>query len=94
MVQSNRFFVDSMIITEKYVQLYVFCRSGVYHSRNFDIHKQAADFVRFILGVSSPDDSVVGFDKKIYWQGKQRVLEIVDQQGVVKKYNLKDKKHF
>ena len=94
MVQSNRFFVYSMIITEKYAQLYVFDRSGVYHSRNFDIHKQAADFVRFILGVSSPDDSVVGFDKNIYWQGKQRVLEIVDQQGVVKKYNLKDKKLF
>jgi len=48
--------------------------SGVYRYRNFDIHKQAADFVRFILGVSSPDDSVVGFDKNIYWQGKQRGL--------------------
>ena len=34
-----------MIITEKYAQLYVFDRSGVYHSRNFDIHEQAADFV-------------------------------------------------
>jgi hypothetical protein len=83
-----------MIITEKHAQLYVFDRSGVYHSHCFDIHKQAADFVRFILGVSSPDDSVIGFDESIYWQGKQRVLEIVEQEGNVKKYSLKDKKLF
>ncbi|KIM49673.1 hypothetical protein M413DRAFT_113985 [Hebeloma cylindrosporum] len=63
MVQGNRFFVYSMIITEKHAQLYVFDRSGVYHSRNFDIHKQAVDFVRFILGVSSTDDTVIGFTR-------------------------------
>jgi len=93
-IQSNRFFVYSMIITEKYAQLYLFDRSGGYYSHRVDIHANATDFVRFILGVTSPDDGVIGFDKQIYWEGKQRVLKTINDKGVVEKYNLEDKKLF
>ncbi|KIM49614.1 hypothetical protein M413DRAFT_35636, partial [Hebeloma cylindrosporum] len=93
-VQSNRFFVYSMIITEKYAQLYLFDRSGGHYSHRVDIHANATDFVRFMLGVASPDDAVIGFDTQIYWEGKQRVLETINDQGIVEKYNLEDKKLF
>ncbi|KAF8953523.1 hypothetical protein BDZ97DRAFT_1872005 [Flammula alnicola] len=78
--QSNRKFVCCPIITEKYARLYIFDRSGVHvhQSSPIHIHQEATDFVRLILGVSSPDDSVIGFDTSIYWLGDKRVLETVD----------------
>ena len=83
-----------MIITEKYAQLYLFDRSGGYYSHRVDIHAKATDFVRFILDVTSPDDGVIGFDKQIYWEGRQRVLKTIDDKGIVEKYNLEDQKLF
>ncbi|KAF8971763.1 hypothetical protein BDZ97DRAFT_2025280 [Flammula alnicola] len=78
--QSNRKFVCCPIITEKYARLYIFDRSGVHvhQSSPIHIHQEATDFVRLILGVSSPDDSIIGFDTSIYWLGDKRVLETVD----------------
>ncbi|KAF8956463.1 hypothetical protein BDZ97DRAFT_1851662 [Flammula alnicola] len=78
--QSNRKFVCCPIITEKYARLYIFDRSGVHvhQSSPIHIHQEATDFVRLILGVSSPDDSLIGFDTSIYWLGDKRVLETVD----------------
>ncbi|KAF8971748.1 hypothetical protein BDZ97DRAFT_1784905 [Flammula alnicola] len=65
--QLNRKFVYSLLITEKHVKLYVFDRSGVYHSSSIDFHQDATDFVRLILGVCSPNDDMVGFDISIQW---------------------------
>jgi len=93
-IQSNRFFVYSMIITEKYAQLYLFDRSGGYYSHRVDIHAKATDFVRFILDFTSPDDGVIGFDKQIYWERRQRVLKTIDDKGIVEEYNLEDQKLF
>ncbi|KAF8955208.1 hypothetical protein BDZ97DRAFT_1674590 [Flammula alnicola] len=79
--QSNRKFVYCPIITEKYVRLYIFDRSGA-HVHNFspiNIHEDAIDFVRIILGVSSPDDSAIGFDTSICWTGDKRILKTLDE---------------
>ncbi|KAF9476023.1 hypothetical protein BDN70DRAFT_882988 [Pholiota conissans] len=66
--QQNRRFVYVLLATELKVYLHVFDRSGVCCSLPFNIHTQAVDFVRMILGVWSPNDSNVGIDTSIYWK--------------------------
>ncbi|KAF8202523.1 hypothetical protein BJ912DRAFT_1053694 [Pholiota molesta] len=74
MRQHNRRCVYGLLITESTVTLYMFDRSGVCRSCPIDIHKRAADFVRLLLGVWSPDDAVVGFDTTISWDQDERGL--------------------
>jgi hypothetical protein len=74
MRQHNRRCVYVLLITESTMTLYMFDRSGVCRSCPIDIHKRAADFVRLLLGVWSPDDAVVGFDTTISWDQDERGL--------------------
>ena len=73
---------------EKYAQLYLFDHNGSYYSHHVNIHAKVTYFVWFILGITSPDDGVIGFDKQIYWEGKQWVLNTINDKRIVKTYNL------
>ncbi|KAF8971790.1 hypothetical protein BDZ97DRAFT_1785143 [Flammula alnicola] len=76
--QKNRLLVYSLIVTEKHVRLYIFDRSGVSHSTKIDIHQNASDFVRIVLGVASSDDGVIGLDTRIYRRQESLFLDTVD----------------
>ncbi|KDR85790.1 hypothetical protein GALMADRAFT_234869 [Galerina marginata CBS 339.88] len=88
--QHNRKAVYCLIITEKIVQICMFDRSGVYHSVDINIHENAADFVRLILGVVSPDEEVVGFDTTVFWDKKtnERFLTTVNHRNEFVRYKL------
>ncbi|KAF8910171.1 hypothetical protein CPB84DRAFT_1764802 [Gymnopilus junonius] len=80
-MQSNRSAVYSLRITEQDVMLYLFDRSGTTFFSSFNIHENPLDFVRLILGVVSPDDSLIGFDTSVFWKGKQRFIRSLDDDG-------------
>ncbi|CAA7264864.1 unnamed protein product [Cyclocybe aegerita] len=78
--QKNRYYVLCPIITQSHLQLFIFHRSGVHHSRRIDIHKEPTLFVRIILGVCSLDDALVGFDTRVFYdsQGKRFITAVDD----------------
>lgn len=57
-----------MIITESRVRLLHYDRSGAYITPFFDIHRDPQILIRLICGLSSTDESVLGFDTSISWQ--------------------------
>ncbi|TFK20273.1 hypothetical protein FA15DRAFT_600059 [Coprinopsis marcescibilis] len=69
--QPNRNFVRSVVISEKRVRLLQYDRSGVKHSEPYDFHKQPTDFIRLVLGLTSEDPKLVGFDDSIRWESAQ-----------------------
>ncbi|EPQ59427.1 hypothetical protein GLOTRDRAFT_33355, partial [Gloeophyllum trabeum ATCC 11539] len=73
--QPHRRFVNGLLLTEKTASLYHFDRAGVIHSPWIDIHKDAALFIRIILGLASTDADTLGINREIYWKGDRRMLE-------------------
>ncbi|KAJ2925042.1 hypothetical protein H1R20_g12045, partial [Candolleomyces eurysporus] len=65
--QPNRFFVRSLIVTENHARLFHFDRSGAQYTPFFNIHKEAATFIRLILGLCSLDEHVLGLDNTVQW---------------------------
>ncbi|KAF6753366.1 hypothetical protein DFP72DRAFT_814028, partial [Ephemerocybe angulata] len=90
MQQPNRNFVRVMIITERRFRFVHFDRSGLYVSMTFkllNLHTEARTFVRLVLGLTSSDETVLGFDPsiKITKRVKGKIygtIETVDEQGV------------
>ncbi|TFK21327.1 hypothetical protein FA15DRAFT_598056, partial [Coprinopsis marcescibilis] len=66
--QPNRNFVRSIVVSEKQVRLLQFDRSGAKHSDLFNFHRQPVRFVRLVLGLTSDDPRLVGFDNSISWE--------------------------
>ncbi|KAF8971794.1 hypothetical protein BDZ97DRAFT_1785176, partial [Flammula alnicola] len=92
--QKNRLLVYSLIVTEKHVRLYIFDRSGVSHSTKIDIHQNASDFVRIVLGVASSDDGVIGLDTRIYRRQESLFLDTVDAEMKPVTLSLEEKPIF
>ncbi|TFK58179.1 hypothetical protein BDN72DRAFT_806489, partial [Pluteus cervinus] len=67
-------------MTETFIMLYQFDRGGYMYSSKVDIHKDAATFVRFVLGLAS-DGETLGFDASIYWKDGKRWIDTVDDSG-------------
>ncbi|KAF8889425.1 hypothetical protein CPB84DRAFT_1785548 [Gymnopilus junonius] len=88
--QHNRKAVYSLFLTESDVTLYMFDRSGVQISIPVNIHQDPVTFIRFILGIASPDDEVIGFNTNIYWEGETRYLKVVDSNEGEITYELSD----
>ncbi|RXW16943.1 hypothetical protein EST38_g8910 [Candolleomyces aberdarensis] len=65
--QPNRFFVRSMVITERQAQVFHFDRSGVQHSPLFNIHDKPETLVRLILGLLTSQERMLGLDDTIQW---------------------------
>ncbi|KAF6760702.1 hypothetical protein DFP72DRAFT_1091891 [Ephemerocybe angulata] len=89
MHQPNRNFVRTLIITEQHVCLAHFDRSGLYLTPYINIHKDPYTFIRLIVGLTTYDEAVLGFDTSVQW--------IVDQEtglrvsGTLKAFDEKTK---
>ena len=65
--QPNRHFSRSLVVTEKQFRLVHYDRSGVYITQFFDIHQEKDIFIRFVLGLSSLDETELGLDASVQW---------------------------
>lgn len=65
--QPNRNFCRAIIITEKTVRLVHYDRTGTYITPACDYHQDPYTFVRLVLGLTSTDENVLGFDTSIQW---------------------------
>jgi hypothetical protein len=65
--QPNRFFVRSMVVTERQAQIFHFDRSGVQYSPLFNIHRKPETFIRLILGLATSQERRLGLDDTIQW---------------------------
>ncbi|KAJ2925062.1 hypothetical protein H1R20_g12048, partial [Candolleomyces eurysporus] len=65
--QPNRFFVRSLVITEKRANLFHFDRSGAQYSPLFNIHNEPRMFIRLILGLCAVDERTLGLDDSVQW---------------------------
>ncbi|KAJ2919915.1 hypothetical protein MD484_g512, partial [Candolleomyces efflorescens] len=65
--QPNRFFVRSLIVTERHARLFHFDRSGAQYSPILNIHEDPDQFIRLILGLCSTDEATLGLDDSIEW---------------------------
>lgn len=63
--QFGRMYLYSAIITEKHITLYQLDRCGVIFSDRVDIHRDPHRFIRWIIGMSSTNESKIGFDPTI-----------------------------
>ncbi|KAJ2914301.1 hypothetical protein MD484_g6106, partial [Candolleomyces efflorescens] len=65
--QPNRRYLRSMVITERQAQLFHFDRSGIQYSPLFDIHKRPEVFIRIVLGLTTTNERILGFDESVLW---------------------------
>ncbi|KAF6741597.1 hypothetical protein DFP72DRAFT_256111 [Ephemerocybe angulata] len=65
--QPNRNFVRFLIITQSSVRLVHYDRSGTYVTPFHNIHEDPVTFIRLILGLSSTNESILGFDTAFEW---------------------------
>ncbi|KAF6760703.1 hypothetical protein DFP72DRAFT_1003338, partial [Ephemerocybe angulata] len=66
--QPNRNFVRSLVVTENSVRMLHYDRSGFYLTPFINIHHNPRTFIRLILGLSSPNETTLGFDTSIQWE--------------------------
>ncbi|KAF5339120.1 hypothetical protein D9611_011176 [Ephemerocybe angulata] len=93
--QPNRNFVRFLIITQSSVRLVHYDRSGTYVTPFHNIHEDPVTFIRLILGLSSTNESILGFDTAFEWtidpeSGRKIAGKIAtpDEAGRLIKYNL------
>ncbi|KAF6760723.1 hypothetical protein DFP72DRAFT_1091924 [Ephemerocybe angulata] len=72
MHQPNRNFVRAALLTENYICLGHLDRSGLYLTPYIDIHKDPYTFVRLIVGLSTCNEAVLGFDTSVQWRLNQK----------------------
>ncbi|KAF6760718.1 hypothetical protein DFP72DRAFT_756880, partial [Ephemerocybe angulata] len=96
MMQPNRNFIRTLLVTERSFRLVHYDRSGFYVSQLMDIHQNAHTFIRIVLGLSSRREAVLGFDTSIQWRcdpetgrKSEGTLETVDADGQPILYKLK-----
>jgi hypothetical protein len=65
--QPNRRFVRSLVLSENHAGLIHFDRSGAQYTDLININERPRDFIRLILGISSLDEHLLGFDTTIQW---------------------------
>ncbi|KAJ3549037.1 hypothetical protein NMY22_g1036 [Coprinellus aureogranulatus] len=66
--QPNRNFARSLTVTEKHFRLFHYDRSGTYTTPIFDTHKHPQLFIRYVLGIASSNEEVLGLDTSLQWQ--------------------------
>lgn len=75
--QHSRLKVYAMIVTQLHATLFQFDRAGYIYSSKINIHRDAATFVRWVLGLAS-DGQSAGFDPSIFWRDGARWIHTVD----------------
>ncbi|KAF6760823.1 hypothetical protein DFP72DRAFT_881533 [Ephemerocybe angulata] len=92
--QLNRLFARSLLITETQVRLLHCDRSGAYKTTALNINDDPHTLVRLILGLSSPQEEILGLDTSVQWTIKDGVkvagtIRTVDESGKGIAYQLR-----
>ncbi|KAF5341184.1 hypothetical protein D9611_006082 [Ephemerocybe angulata] len=92
--QLNRLFCRSLLLTETQVRLLHCDRSGAYKTTAINIHDNPCTFVRLVLGLSSPHETVLGLDSTVQWTIKDGMkvagtITTVNDSGKRIKYQLR-----
>ncbi|KAF6760864.1 hypothetical protein DFP72DRAFT_804773 [Ephemerocybe angulata] len=92
--QLNRLFCRSLLLTETQVRLLHCDRSGAYKTTAVNIHDNPCTFVRLVLGLSSPHETVLGLDSTVQWTVKDGMkvagtITTVNDSGKRIKYQLR-----
>ncbi|TFK63505.1 hypothetical protein BDN72DRAFT_803210 [Pluteus cervinus] len=82
--QENRRHVYSAVVTQTTIQLFQFNRTKVVRSDRINFHERPKVFVQLILGLVSSDESVLGFDTSIFYEGSgadraRKIRLLIDQ---------------
>ncbi|KAF6743498.1 hypothetical protein DFP72DRAFT_827668 [Ephemerocybe angulata] len=93
--QPNRNFIRSLILTQSTARLVHCDHTGTYLTPPINIHDRPHTFIRLILGLSSANESILGFDVSIQWtihpvSGNKGVgtIEALDEENVMTSYTL------
>lgn len=65
--QPNRYYVRSLVLTEKHARLVHFDRSGSQVSPLIDIHEHPATFIRLVAGLCSASERLLSIDDSVQW---------------------------
>jgi hypothetical protein len=65
--QPNRRFVRTLVVSQNRAGVIHYDRSGAQYTDLIDINKKPRDFIRLILGISSTDERLLGFDTTLQW---------------------------
>ncbi|KAH8109317.1 hypothetical protein DFH11DRAFT_1515778 [Phellopilus nigrolimitatus] len=74
--QSNRRFVCGMTMLNDDAKFYIFDRTGVISSESFNIHMEPEKFLRAVLGFFLADDTDIGLDPSIMYEGGKRFMTV------------------
>ncbi|KAH8117969.1 hypothetical protein DFH11DRAFT_869142 [Phellopilus nigrolimitatus] len=74
--QLLRRFVCGMTMLNDDATFHVFDRSGMISSENFNIHMEPEKFLRAVLGFFLADDTDLGLDTSIVYEGKKRFMTV------------------
>ncbi|KAJ3499925.1 hypothetical protein NMY22_g19439 [Coprinellus aureogranulatus] len=66
--QPNRYFVRTLVLTERHFRLVHFDRAGAELTPFIDIHRNAATFIRLVAGLASTSERELGIDDSIRWE--------------------------
>ena len=77
-VQPTRRFIHGFFLHGTTMELWVFDRSGLYSSGEFDIHKEPEQFVRVIAGYAMMSDEELGLDTFMEQDGEDRFVTITE----------------
>ncbi|KAF8663683.1 hypothetical protein AX16_000858 [Volvariella volvacea WC 439] len=86
--QLNRRFVYALWFTEDMLAVHQFDRSGCIWSEGIGIHESPERVVRWILGVSSPDEVALGFNTTIRWRGRRRYVQTLNSEQEPAEYEI------
>ena len=82
------------MVSKNRIRLAHYDRSGAYVTPLYDIHKEPVLFIRLILGLTSPNEEVLGLDTSVQWvidastgrkvSGTIRVEEQSNERGILR----------
>ncbi|KAL2822040.1 hypothetical protein BJX63DRAFT_377835 [Aspergillus granulosus] len=87
--QPMRRFVHAFTIRGTIMELWVFDRSGLYSSGEFDIHREPDKLARALVAYATMNDAAMGLDMFIKFNNKHRYIIARDAKEREKQVELK-----
>ncbi|KAF8641517.1 hypothetical protein AX16_009932 [Volvariella volvacea WC 439] len=72
---------------EVWIQLAIYAHGFIY-SNEINIHEHPELMIRWILGVASSNESIVGFDTTIRWKGRRRFIRTLNSEQQLVEYEI------
>lgn len=88
--QPTRRFVHGFTLRATKMELWVFDRSGLYSSGEFDIHAESEKFAQALVGYATMDDEAMGLDTFIERKNSRRYVTAKDADGKETRIELKE----